>query len=352
MIDNYFNQYDNVIAPKKHIYPNSKEKVQRSLRQPEFETTVSTIGNINSDKKRMQTVSNKEDNKTSYPSSPAERQATQLSYDDIKELYYAERKKNLSIRKDNCDLKKEVERLKALVNEKDLVILKQKKETEKDTGYLIQLEKLLTAYKTKQFKIVMQNDYNMKEAEENKMSIKALSEDNERLKQFQGGIYQISKQYDQINQNIFDLLKYIEELFFNLNQCYKENQNDSLEPLINSKYNTIAEVKNSFDKIISSVMQTMKMKQDEYTYLVNVKEEEISLLMGEIENLNKEIALLKDDGMNKVITINTLKTENSFIKLRDSQALDMIAKEKVNQNKKIKEAKSQRVALVSNNYLI
>lgn len=350
MIDNYFTQYDNVISPKKHIYPNSKDpKFQRSLRQPEYETTVSTIANnIQSDKRRMQTVSNNEENKTQYPSSPGDRTNTQLSYEDIKDLYFAERKKNLLVRKDNSDLKKEIERLKASVEEKDLIILKQKKETQKDTGYLIELEKLLSAYKAKQFKIIMQNEYSTKQVEENKTEVKALSEDNERLKQFQLGMYEISKQYDAINQNIFELLKYIEELFFNLNQCYKEIKNDSLEPLINSKYNTIAEVKNSFDKIISSVMQTMKMKQDEYNYLVTVKEEEISLLMGEIENLNKENALLKEDGKNKLIALNTLKTENNFIKLRDSQALDNYFKEKINKDKKCKEVKSQRFALVSN----
>ena len=132
---------------------------------------------------------------------------------------------------------------------------------------------------------------------------------------------------------------------FNLQQVFKDRLEDvplQYQNFYDMKYSTLNEIKEHYDKVMDTIMETMKNKEDEYHFLLHVKEEESELLLKEIETLRKDKNDLQREIEEKNKIINTLKVENDFIALRDQVKLDEKKKEKIGEKLRMKENNDKR----------
>ena len=68
---------------------------------------------------------------------------------------------------------------------------------------------------------------------------------------------------------------------FNLQQVFKDRLEDvplQYQNFYDMKYSTLNEIKEHYDKVMDTIMETMKNKEDEYHFLLHVQEEESELL--------------------------------------------------------------------------
>ena len=98
--------------------------------------------------------------------------------------------------------------------------------------------------------------------------ISSLIAENNSLRTFKANVYAISQEYDSINENIIQALSEIHDMIKN---CSLNN--------VNIKY----------ENVIEQIINTMKLKQEEYNLLLNEKEKENEQLHIEIMNSNNKI---------------------------------------------------------------
>ena len=108
-----------------------------------------------------------------------------------------------------------------------------------------------------------------------------LYKENQGLKNFQNQIFNLSKSYDDINNNLADCIAGFQELCMN-NQSDKINMQDVDEKL------------NELKKHIESSLET---KQNEYSILMDKRDEDLSLLKSEFIDHEKE---MKESGNDRL----------------------------------------------------
>ena len=108
-----------------------------------------------------------------------------------------------------------------------------------------------------------------------------LYKENQGLKNFQNQIFNLSKSYDDINNNLADCIAGFQELCMN-NQSDKINMQDVDEKL------------NELKKHIESSLET---KQNEYSILMDKRDEDLSLLKSEFVDHEKE---MKESGNDRL----------------------------------------------------
>ena len=124
------------------------------------------------------------------------------------------------------------------------------------------IEELESIIKNNNNKVCQNNNIN---DELNKLRI-----ENQELKIFKEKVYKISIKYDEINKDILDCLKSIE----NIVQIYNMNNNCNME----YKYDNLNNISQNFKSIINDITNFMVLKQEEYNTLLNEKENEIQKL--------------------------------------------------------------------------
>ena len=352
MIESYFNKYQNAISPsKRNFISNQKKDFPQQIQIDQTSTVQSTLSKEN--KKSPKSTQN---NIGSFNNSNLN---IETNVEDVRSLYVNERKKNLEYRYEITALKSKLINLQKIITEKDHELSRLKYESEKDAIYLLNLEKLLTKYKTMNLKNKNKdiNNYNIQMIPNNQENLikmnsseaienAQLREEIIKLKEFKKEIFNISRQNSEINQNIFIPLKKIEEFLFNLNQVYKDKLDDvplQYQDFYQSKFMTLNEIKEHYSKIMNSIIETIKKKDDEYNYLLNIKDEENELLLKEIENLKNDKNELILENQEKTKIINTLKVENEFISMRDQIKFDDIKKERKLKNQTKKELMDKKL---------
>ena len=232
MIESYFNKYQNAISPsKRNFISNQKKDFPQQIQIDPTSTVQSTLSKEN--KKSPKSTQN---NIGSFNNSNLN---IETNVEDVRSLYVNERKKNLEYRYEITSLKSKLINLQKIITEKDHELSRLKYESEKDAIYLLNLEKLLTKYKTMNLKNKNKdiNNYNIQMIPNNQENLikmnsseaienAQLREEIIKLKEFKKEIFNISRQNSEINQNLFISLKKIEEFLFNLNQVYKDKLDD------------------------------------------------------------------------------------------------------------------------------
>ena len=352
MIESYFNQYNKVIAPTKRQLVSSGKDLNQNIPVEIASTIQSTLSRekMTSAKRTDNIISNIND------SNENENLYSEVNVEDVRSLYLNERKKNLECRHEMTSLKNKVNQLQIIVNDKEHELAKLRLQTERDGTYLLQLEKLITQLKGEKAKKTIQSTpattttNNTQIVKPSIVKVQnqedmLLKEEVVKLREFKTAIINISKEKDSLNLNIFTSLKRIEELMFNLQQVFKDRLEDvplQYQNFYDMKYSTLNEIKEHYDKVMDTIMETMKNKEDEYHFLLHVKEEESELLLKEIETLRKDKNDLQREIEEKNKTINTLKVENEFIALRDQVKLDEKKKEKIGEKLRMKENNDKR----------
>lgn len=352
MIESYFNQYNKVIAPTKRQLVSSGKDLNQNIPVEIASTIQSTLSRekMTSAKRTDNIISNIND------SNENENLYSEVNVEDVRSLYLNERKKNLEYRHEMTSLKNKVNQLQIIVNDKEHELAKLRLQTERDGTYLLQLEKLITQLKGAKAKKTIQSTpattitNNTQIVKPSIVKVQnqedmLLKEEVVKLREFKTAIINISKEKDSLNLNIFTSLKRIEELMFNLQQVFKDRLEDvplQYQNFYDMKYSTLNEIKEHYDKVMDTIMETMKNKEDEYHFLLHVKEEESELLLKEIETLRKDKNDLQREIEEKNKIINTLKVENEFIALRDQVKLDEKKKEKIGEKLRMKENNDKR----------
>lgn len=114
-----------------------------------------------------------------------------------------------------------------------------------------------------------------------------LLKENEELRKFKEEVYAISKEYDNINENVIVSLQEMDKLFTKINEA-KYNMTYT------KKAQELAKAQASFENVINTIIEMMKGKQDEYNFLVKEREKEVSDLKEEIKTFTNKVNALEE----------------------------------------------------------
>ena len=106
-----------------------------------------------------------------------------------------------------------------------------------------------------------------------------LYKENQGLRNFQNQIFNLSKSYDNINNNLADCISSFQELCLN-----------------NSDKITIKDVNEKLDELKKHIESSLETKLSEYTILTDKRDEDLSLLKSEFIELEKE---MKESGSDR-----------------------------------------------------
>ena len=124
--------------------------------------------------------------------------------------------------------------------------------------------------------------------------------DNYKLKNFQAQVYDLSKTYDDINENLLESIRHIQTIVDS-----KTENKEGEENLIKS-----------YKELVENVDKTLETKQKEYNILLSTKEDEINLIQEELLTLNNEIQVRKKDRLKDQQLISELQREIDDIKMK------------------------------------
>lgn len=145
--------------------------------------------------------------------------------------------------------------------------------------------------------------------------IMRLRHENQELKEFKERLYSFSVKYDEINRDIINCLKSIEELVQIFNDDYSD-YNENVE----YKNNNLNKISYNFKSIVNNLCNFMKIKQSEYNYLLIEKDKEIQELKTDFNNINSETYSMGLKSSNKKPKFNkkNLNILNDFEKNNQS----------------------------------
>ena len=113
--------------------------------------------------------------------------------------------------------------------------------------------------------------------------IMRLRNENQELKIFKEKVYSFSLKYDEINKDIINCLKSIEELVHILN-----DDNSNFKENVEYRNNNLNKISFNFKSIVNNLYNFMKIKQSEYNILLIEKDKEIQELKTDLNNINSE----------------------------------------------------------------
>lgn len=148
-----------------------------------------------------------------------------------------------------------------------------------------------------------------------------LLNENIKLRNFQNQILEISKNYDDINENILEGIKNI--------QIHLNNNNNNNEE----------EFSGDLEKLVKNLEEILQVKNKEYNVILNSKNDIIEVMNDELRNMKKEIENLKLDRIKDQKIITELESEKEILNVR---------LESVSQLKKMPKMTSENVIFVLN----
>ena len=357
MLDEYIKQLEDVIDKDEYDRSNFEEKImKREESMKEENQQISEEPEINSiDQKLMQMEHSKKsktntnlDNRPAWGSNTLKnkknkaresyKQSKIITNQNINKKVEDKKKKNLNLKKEREKVKqKHNELAKELINKVD-ELNKVSKEKEDLSKYLFKIEKVVkgssgpaqggpSIMTFSQKDNVEENAKNFEAFDSQSLTINIsggspnvimedekgekiiiiskkdlmkylnkLYKENQGLKNFQNQIFNLSKSYDDINNNLADCIAGFQELCMNT-------------PSENITLQDVDEKLNELKKHIESSLET---KLNEYTILMDKRDEDLSLLKSEFVDLEKD---LKESGndrfeeQKKIIELQMKKEE-------------------------------------------
>ena len=123
--------------------------------------------------------------------------------------------------------------------------------------------------------------------------------ENQNLKNFQGQVFNLSKNYDDINNILAESISGFQDIV----------KNTKKEDIINEVNNRLKELK-------EQVESSMEQKQSEYNSQLEKKEEEINILSKAYNNVYKEIQQKKSDKLHEQKTIEDLNSQIEILETK------------------------------------
>ena len=252
--------------------------------------------------------------------------------EDIRGLYIGERKKILDYKIQIKDLQNKIKFLQNDNKKKDIEIKNLKDEITNDNEYLKNLEKLLIKEREKQTEYILTkkrlntgsisrnqtqtNQYDIEKEIEYDPQTKELLDELSKLKKFRDRIIENSFQNCEVNLEIFDTLKRVDQFIFNLQKSSNDLNIKRNAVKFKLHYNNNDEIEEYYNNLINNIMSNIDSKQVEYNVLMNEKDDEVELLIKEIEKLKAD-RIEKDKIIEeKDKILSKVSTENEFVKLK------------------------------------
>ncbi len=325
MIQNYFNHYDKMISPREYnqstLIKNLNKKKNQSNKNSKYATST-ILGGI-------------------------------TDPDEIKTYYTEERKNNMFLRLENSENIKKIKEQQQEILKLTEENIKNKFELEQNRDYILKMEKMISKLKDELYqknKIIFDKKNNSfsttkllgistitspnsnNNEEITSEHYKKLKNEIKELRTFKNKIFQISKIYDNINQEIFAALGKIQKLSEELNKSYYNKVNDDYLTInYDFEINCHENIHKTVQEIFNYISKFLKNKQDEYNYLIQTKDIKLDEVMKQKKNLEEKIIKLNESLFEKDNKISNLENEKSI--------LTEIKKEEL--EKKIREKKKQ-----------
>lgn len=173
--------------------------------------------------------------------------------------------------------------------------------------------------------------FTLSSSSEVKEFITKLYKENQKLKMFQKHVFEISKSYDDINDNLHESIMKIQELVNN------HEKGSNFENALLGNY----------QKVVNNVNATLHTKQKEYNILIKEKDEQIVLIQNELLFLSNDIEERKKDRTKEIQIIINLEEEVKLLKqklnefgyyINNNKKEGFILKMKFNSNLKIEKS--------------
>ena len=343
MLEEYMKQLEAVIDKDEYDLSNFKEKIlkreellsknnQQKNEEPEVNQSdekllyseASTTNKVKSDKNLgnrpawgSNTLHNKKNKvRESY------KQSKVINSKNINNKVEEKKKKNLNLKKQREKIKQKHNDLEKELNTKEDELNKVTKEKEDLSKYLFKIEKVvkgtssnspggplvvtfsendISPENVKNYEafdsqsltinisggspnIIMENEKGDKIIIISKKDLmkylNKLYKENQGLKNFQNQIFNLSKSYDDINNNLADCIAGFQELCIN-------NPSDKI---------IMQDVDAKLDELKKHIENSLETKMNEYTILTDKRDEDLSLLKSEFIELEKE---MKDSGSDR-----------------------------------------------------
>ena len=350
MLDEYMQQLESIIEKDEYDLSNFAEKIQKREDQlklsseqvndePQFnssennvtskkENTISTIEN------RPPWGSNTLKNKKNKVRESIKQEKI-ISANNIKNKVEQRKKQNLKFRKQQEEVHKKEDELKNKIIGKQDELIKIEKEKEDLSKYLLMLEKVAKGQnlgdKTGEVMTFTEKDSNkednknyeafdsqsltinisggspnviMEDEKGEKLIILSkkdlmkylnkLYKENQALKNFQNQIFNLSKSYGDINDNLADCIAGFQELCMNTD---------------GDKIN-IEDVQNKLNDLKKYLESSLETKNNEYNILMDKKDEDINLIKNEFILLEKDM---------KESTFDRLEEQRKILELQDKK---------------------------------
>ena len=357
MLDEYMQQLEAIIDKDEYDLSNFEEKIQKREEQlklssnqlyeePQFITTEKKITMQDFSSKKESTVlsienrppwgSNTLKNKKN-PVRESLKQEKLISANNIKTKTEQRKKKNLKYKKEQEEAHKKEDELQKQILGKQDDITKIEKEKEDLSKYLLKLEKVAKGQgigdKTGDVMTFTEKD-NAKENNKNYEAFDSQSltinisggspnvvmedqkgekiiilskkdlmkylnkiyKENQALKNFQHQIFNLSKSYGEINDNLADCIAGFQEL------CMSTS---------GDKIN-LEDIENKLNELKKYMENSLETKTNEYNILMDKRDEDLTLLKSEFINLEKDMKENSDDRLEeqrKIMDLQEKKEE-------------------------------------------
>ena len=328
MIQHYFNHYDKMISPKEYnqstLIKNLNKKKNQSNKNSKYVTST-ILGGI-------------------------------TDPDEIKTYYTEERKNNMFLRLENSENIKKIKEQQQEILKLTEENIKNKFELEQNRDYILKMEKMISKLKedlyqknkiifdkknnsfstTKLLGISTITSPNSNNNEEiTSEHYKKLKNEIKELRIFKNKIFQISKIYDNINQEIFAALGKIQKLSEELNKSYYNKVNDDYLTInYDFEINCHENIHQTIQEIFNYISKFLKNKQDEFNYLIQTKDIKLDEITKQKKNLEERIIKLNESIFEKDNKITNLENEKSILTEIKKEELEKKLKEKKKQIRK------------------
>jgi hypothetical protein len=127
-----------------------------------------------------------------------------------------------------------------------------------------------------------------------------INKENLKLKNFQKKVFELSKNYDDLNSNLEETINKFSDLLNNNINNDENNNNDNINK---------AEFLENYKILCDQINKTLELKQNEYNMLLEGKDEALYLLQEELFITSNELEDRKRDRINEQKIINSLQIE-------------------------------------------
>ena len=355
MLDEYMNQLEAIIDKDEYDLSNFAEKIQKRDEQlklssnqlydePQFITTEKKLSMPDVSSKKESTITSIE-NRPPWGSNTLKnkknkvreslKQEKIISANNIKNKAEKRIKKNMLLKKDKEEAHKKEEELQKQIIGKQDELIKIEKEKEDLSKYLLKLEKVAKGQnigdKTSEIMTFTEKD-NTKENNKNYEAfdsqsltinisggspnivmddqkgekiiilskkdlmkyLNKLYKENQALKNFQHQIFNLSKSYGDINDNLADCIAGFQELCMN-------TPGDKIN---------LDDVENKLNELKKYMENSLETKTNEYNILMDKRDEDLTFLKSEFISLEKEM---------KEGTSDRLEEQRKILELQDKK---------------------------------